>query len=128
HGIVRQFSQGNIGHRHTFYGLTLVPALERLSLRHNSRIFQRQTAPDIIATLLEEMGITDYAFSLQRDCAQREFCVQYRETDLAFLHRLAAEEGLVYHFIHEDEKHTLLFTDDSQGLPKLDTPIPFNAL
>ncbi|WP_072668988.1 type VI secretion system Vgr family protein [Vibrio injensis] len=128
HGIVRQFSQGNIGHRHTFYGLTLVPALERLSLRHNSRIFQLQTAPDIIATLLEEMGITDYAFSLQRDCAQREFCVQYRETDLAFLHRLAAEEGLVYHFIHEDEKHTLLFTDDSQGLPKLDTPIPFNAL
>ncbi|EKO3601323.1 type VI secretion system tip protein VgrG, partial [Vibrio metschnikovii] len=128
HGIVRQFSQGDIGHRHTFYGLTLVPALERLSLRHNSRIFQRQTAPDIIATLLEEMGITDYAFSLQRDCAQREFCVQYRETDLVFLHRLAAEEGLVYHFIHEEEKHTLLFTDDSQGLPKLDAPIPFNAL
>ncbi|EKO3590993.1 type VI secretion system tip protein VgrG, partial [Vibrio metschnikovii] len=71
---------------------------------------------------------TDYAFSLQRDCAQREFCVQYRETDLVFLHRLAAEEGLVYHFIHEEEKHTLLFTDDSQGLPKLDAPIPFNAL
>ncbi|EGR4400918.1 type VI secretion system tip protein VgrG, partial [Vibrio cholerae] len=33
HGIVRAFSQGDIGHHHTFYELTLVPALERLSLR-----------------------------------------------------------------------------------------------
>lgn len=38
-GIVRQFSKGDTGHRHTFYSLTLVPALERLSLRSNSRIF-----------------------------------------------------------------------------------------
>ncbi|TKF74407.1 type VI secretion system tip protein VgrG, partial [Vibrio kanaloae] len=64
HGIARAFTQKDIGHHHTFYALTLVPALERLSLRHNSRIFQHQTAPDIIATLLQEMGVHDYRFSL----------------------------------------------------------------
>ncbi|MCZ4296390.1 type VI secretion system tip protein TssI/VgrG, partial [Vibrio sinaloensis] len=128
HGIARAFTQGDIGHHHTRYALTLVPALERLSLRHNSRIFQHKTTPDIIETLLQEMGIHDYAFSLQREPAQREFCVQYRESDLDFLHRLAAEEGMVYSFIHEAGKHTLLFSDASVLLPSLPQPIPYNGL
>ena len=128
HGVARAFTQGDIGHHHTFYSLTLVPALERLSLRHNSRIFQHQTTPDIIATLLQEMGINDYAFSLERELAQREFCVQYRESDLDFLHRLAAEEGMVYSFIHEAGKHTLVFSDSSALLPSLAEPVPYNAL
>ncbi|WP_158148250.1 type VI secretion system Vgr family protein [Vibrio fluvialis] len=127
-GIVRRFTQGDTGHHHTFYSLTLVPALERLSLRHNSRIFQLNTVPEILSVLLQEMGINDYAFALTRDCAQREFCVQYRETDLDFLHRLAAEEGLVYSFIHEEGKHTLIFSDASDSLPKLGEPIPYNTL
>ena len=128
HGIVRQFTQGDIGHHHTFYSLTLVPALERLSLRHNSRIFQHKSASEIISVLLSEMGIQEYAFSLTRELPTREFCVQYRETDLAFLQRLAAEEGLVYSFEHTPGKHTLLFSDSSELLPKLDAPIPYNAL
>ncbi|MBY7829348.1 type VI secretion system tip protein VgrG [Vibrio fluvialis] len=127
-GIVRRFTQGDTGHHHTFYSLTLVPALERLSLRHNSRIFQLNTVPEILTILLQEMGINDYAFALTRDCAQREFCVQYRETDLDFFHRLAAEEGLVYSFIHEEGKHTLIFSDASESLPKLGEPIPYNTL
>ncbi|MGD8174309.1 contractile injection system protein, VgrG/Pvc8 family, partial [Vibrio sp. TRT 21S02] len=45
HGIARNFTKGDTGHHHTFYALTLVPALERLSLRHNSRIFQLKTVP-----------------------------------------------------------------------------------
>ncbi|MCC4237439.1 type VI secretion system tip protein VgrG [Vibrio anguillarum] len=128
HGIVRQFSKGDIGHHHTFYSLTLVPALERLSLRQNSRIFQLKTVPEILSIVLHEMGIDDYAFALKRECLQREFCVQYRETDIHFLHRLAAEEGLVYHLLHEEGKHTLIFSDDSQSLTQLDTPIPYNVL
>ncbi|EKO3464863.1 type VI secretion system tip protein VgrG [Vibrio fluvialis] len=127
-GIVRRFTQGDTGHHHTFYSLTLVPALERLSLRHNSRIFQLNTVPEILSIVLQEMGINDYAFALTRDCEQREFCVQYRETDLDFLHRLAAEEGLVYSFIHEEGKHTLIFSDASESLPKLGEPIPYNTL
>ncbi len=126
HGIVRQFTQGDIGHHHTFYSLTLVPALERLSLRHNSRIFQQKSVKDIITVLLSEMGVQEYAFSLTRALPVREFCVQYRETDLAFVQRLAAEEGLVYSFEHQPGKHTLLFSDSSELLPKLEMPIPYH--
>lgn len=127
-GVIRQFSKGDIGHRHTFYSLTLVPALERLSLRSNSRIFQEQTVPEIISILLQEMGVEDYAFALKRKYEKREFCVQYRETDLHFLHRIAAEEGLVYSHLHEANKHTLLFTDRTDCQPRLANPVPYNAL
>lgn len=126
-GIVRDFTQGDTGHHHSFYTVTLVPALERLSLRHNSRIFQLQTVPEILSVLLQEMGVNDYAFALTRDCSQREFCVQYRESDLDFLHRLAAEEGLVYSFVHQEGKHTLVFSDATESLPKLPESVPYNA-
>jgi type VI secretion system secreted protein VgrG len=69
------------------------PALWRLSLRQNSRIFQAQKPDEILSILLQEHGITDYAFALKNEHAKREYCVQYRETDLDFVNRLAAEEG-----------------------------------
>ena len=127
-GIVRNFTQGETGHHHTFYSLTLVPDIERLSLRHNSRIFQSISAPDIIATLFKEMDIQDFAFALTRTPKQREFCMQYRETDLEFINRLAAEEGMVYHIEQSKGKHSVLFTDDSQVISSLDSPVPYNVM
>ncbi|WP_342606999.1 type VI secretion system Vgr family protein [Vibrio tritonius] len=127
-GIVRSFTQGDIGHHFSFYSLTLVPSLERLALRQNSRIFQQLTVPEIISVLLQEMKITNFAFAVARECAKREFCVQYRETDLDFLHRIAAEEGLVYGFVHEKNKHTLLFTDKTESFTYVSESVPYNAL
>jgi len=128
HGIVKGFEQGDTGHHHTFYRLVMVPALSRLSLRHNSRIFQLQSVPEIISILLTEMGINDYAFSLSRECLQREYCVQYRETDFDFVSRLAAEEGLFYFFTHLDGKHTLVFSDDTQAVPNVAKAMMYNPL
>ena len=128
HGIVRSFSQGDIGKHHAYYSLTLVPSLERLSLRHNSRIFQQQSVVEIITQLLDEMEITDYTFAVSRDYQPREYCVQYRETDLAFVERLAAEEGLFYYFEHTEGQHTLVFTDNSLTLKSLDSAVVYNNL
>jgi len=127
-GIAQTFERGDTGLHHSFYRLEMVPAFKRSSLRHNSRIFQLLSAPEIMASLLEEMGITDYAFSTARVCEQREYCVQYRETDLDFISRLAAEEGLTYYFSHLEEKHILVFCDDTQNAPSLALPAVYNTL
>lgn len=127
HGVVRKFSQGDTGHHHTFYTLVMVPSLSRLSLRQNSRIFQLQTVPEIISIVLQEMGINDYAFATVRECEQREFCTQYSETDLAFIQRIAAEEGLFYFFSQQGEKHTLVFSDNNQALPNINDTCSYNA-
>ncbi|MBE0404860.1 type VI secretion system Vgr family protein [Halomonas citrativorans] len=119
HGIVSEFGRGDRGHRRTFYSLVLRPALWRLSLRHNSRIFQKVDPLTIINTLCDERGITDVAFAVTRELPEREYCVQYRETDLAFIERLAAEEGLFYFHEFEEGAHRLIFADDPQVLANL---------
>ncbi|MDN3526197.1 type VI secretion system tip protein TssI/VgrG [Halomonas sabkhae] len=122
HGIVAEFARGDRGHRRTRYELVIRPALWRLSLRHNSRIFQHVSPITIITRLCEEVGITDVAFGVTREPLQREYCVQYRESNLAFIERLAAEEGLFY--FHEFENvdggiHRLVFADATQILGNL---------
>ncbi|KHN49618.1 type VI secretion system Vgr family protein [Pectobacterium fontis] len=117
-GIISAFAQGDTGFRRTRYQADVRPALWRLGLRTNARIFQAQKPEAIIGTLLEEAGITDYAFALRHDHAVREYCVQYRESDLAFVARLAAEEGLYFFHEFEEGKHRVVFADDAGALSK----------
>ncbi|EKP0277539.1 type VI secretion system tip protein VgrG [Aeromonas bestiarum] len=115
-GVVSDFAQGDSGFRRTRYQLMVQPALWRLSLRQNSRIFQAQKPDEILSILLQEHGITDYAFALKHEHVQREYCVQYRETDLDFVNRLAAEEGLFYFHEFDAGKHRIVFADDAAAL------------
>ncbi|RYC40456.1 type VI secretion system tip protein VgrG [Pectobacterium zantedeschiae] len=117
-GIVSAFAQGDTGFRRTRYQAEVRPAVWRLGLRTNARIFQAQKPEAIIGALLEEAGITDYAFALRNEHAVREYCVQYRESDLAFITRLAAEEGLYFFHEFEESKHRLVFADDAGALAK----------
>ncbi|WP_233980532.1 type VI secretion system Vgr family protein [Pectobacterium versatile] len=117
-GIVSAFAQGDTGFRRTRYQAEVRPALWRLGLRTNARIFQAQKLEAIIGALLEEAGITDYAFALRHDHAPREYCVQYRESDLAFVTRLAAEEGMYFFHEFEEGKHRVVFADDAGALSK----------
>ncbi|WP_212769031.1 type VI secretion system Vgr family protein [Pectobacterium versatile] len=117
-GIISAFAQGDTGFRRTRYQAEVRPALWRLGLRTNARLFQAQKPEAIIGELLEEAGITDYAFALRNEHAVREYCVQYRESDLAFITRLAAEEGLYFFHEFEEGKHRLVFADDAGALAK----------
>ncbi|MCL6353550.1 type VI secretion system Vgr family protein [Pectobacterium polaris] len=117
-GMVSGFTQGDTGFRRTRYQVEVRPALWRLGLRTNARIFQAQKPEAIIGALLEEAGITDYAFALRNEHAVREYCVQYRESDLAFITRLAAEEGMYFFHEYEEGKHRVVFADDAGALTK----------
>ncbi|MEI7194215.1 type VI secretion system Vgr family protein [Pectobacterium versatile] len=117
-GIISGFTQGDTGFRCTRYQAEVRPALWRLGLRANARIFQAQKPEAIIGALLEEAGITDYAFALRNEHAVREYCVQYRESDLAFITRLAAEEGMYFFHEYEEGKHRVVFADDAGALTK----------
>ncbi|MEQ9889116.1 type VI secretion system tip protein VgrG [Pectobacterium zantedeschiae] len=117
-GIISGFTQGDTGFRRTRYQAEVRPALWRLGLRTNARLFQAQKPDAIIGALLEEAGITDYAFALRNEHAVREYCVQYRESDLAFITRLAAEEGMYFFHEFEEGKHRLVFADDAGALTK----------
>lgn len=129
-GVVNEFVRGDVGHRRTRYELIIQPPLWRLGLMHNSRIFQTQGTDTIVRTLLEERGIIDSIFDLKRTPEQREYCVQHRESDLAFLERLAAEEGWHYRYeqgsVDGDTQSALIIADHHGDAPKLE-PAAYNA-
>jgi type VI secretion system secreted protein VgrG len=116
HGLVSQFEQDTIGFRRTRYRAVVTPTLARAGLRSNWRIFQLQSAPQIIDAMLKAQSLTDYEQRLSQSHETREYCVQADETDLAFLARLAAEEGLLYSFEHRADGHRLIYTDQIQSL------------
>ncbi len=100
--------------RVSHYRLTLSPWLWFLTRTSDCRIFQKMKAPDIIVQIFRDKGFTDFSVEgLHGTYAEREYCVQYRETDFNFVSRLMEEEGIYYFFKYEDGKHTLMLCDSS---------------
>lgn len=111
HGLVSSFSQGESGFYRTYYHALVEPQLARARLRSNWRIFQQKTVPQILEIMLKRQGVNAYELKCLDPHQVREFCVQAGETDLDFMARLAAEEGIVYRFDHTPKQHLLIITD-----------------
>ncbi|MBZ5709397.1 type VI secretion system Vgr family protein [Nannocystis pusilla] len=113
HGIVSEAEY--VGHTRSLdlYELTIMPWAHRLHHRSGMRIFQDKTTEQIIAEVLTKAGLPRswFRFSLNETYAPRNYCVQYRETDLAFLSRLMEEDGIFYFFEHEANKHVWVMAD-----------------
>jgi len=115
HGIGNQFMQTGSSGRFYLYKATIVPSLWLLSLEQDCRIFQNKSVQEIVTQILEDGGITSdrFDFRLQNQYQPREYCVQYRETDLNFVSRLLEEEGVFYFFEHKKNQHLLVFGDST---------------
>ena len=117
HGIVFRISEGMIVHSPETgedfirYWAEVVPAFLKLTRQVNSRIFQHLSVPDILAKVLK--GIDFNKDGVKGTYDPREYCVQYRESDFQFASRLMEEEGIFYHFKHEEKKHTMYLSDQT---------------
>ncbi|WP_437305813.1 type VI secretion system Vgr family protein [Sorangium sp. So ce388] len=104
------------------YTVELAHELHRLSLRSNVRVFQDKTAKDIAAEVLDGAKIpaSHVSYDVQRSLTRRAYCVQYRETDFAFISRLLEHEGIFY-FIHDDDPSThVIFSDVESSFPPIE--------
>ena len=116
HGLIMAATQGDAGREFTDYRITIVPRLWHLTLRKNYRIFQDKSANQIITLLLKEHGIQgDDIQDHTTDGPNRDYCVQYGETDYAFISRLMSEEGWHFHFIHDVSRHILVMADKNKA-------------
>ncbi|MCV9895532.1 UNVERIFIED_CONTAM: type VI secretion system tip protein VgrG, partial [Cronobacter sakazakii] len=98
------------GTRYAAYELTVEPDLWPMQRDRNLRIFQGQTVPQIVKTLLGESRV-NMEERLSGSYRVWEYCVQYQESSLDFISRLLELEGIAYHFRHEQDRHTLVLTD-----------------
>ncbi|MFJ7312131.1 type VI secretion system tip protein VgrG [Pseudomonas sp. NPDC098747] len=120
HGQIYRVAQSDSGSRLTRYQIVLVPYLAYLTHRHNQRIFQQLSVPQIIAQVLGDHAMQPDAwrFQLSGKYSPRQYCVQFDETDLHFIQRLCEEEGLHFHFEHGYDGHLLVFGDDQTAFPR----------
>lgn len=129
HGYVLQAAQLGGDGGLARYRLVMRPWLAFLAHRRDCFIWQDKTALEIIEELLADHPQARFRFDVQEPLRRRSLCTQYRESDLDFIHRLLAEEGLSYHFEHDDSGaaqglargslHTWVVTDRQAARPHL---------
>ncbi|PTD94971.1 type VI secretion system Vgr family protein, partial [Pseudothauera lacus] len=118
HGHITAFERsgadGGFGH----YRLRIEPWLALLGQRSDAYVFQDMSVFDIVDELFADwQGRGTLAPAWRWDVAersaypQRSLTIQYHETDLDFLRRLLAEEGLFYWFEHRADGALLVIAD-----------------
>jgi type VI secretion system secreted protein VgrG len=107
------------------YRITLETWLAFLGYRRDSYIWQSKTVLDIVQEIFSDYQNQGKLVPTWRlavaDTSQyqvRDVCTQFEESDLAFIERLLAEEGLFYWFEHTGDagsesfgSHTLVIAD-----------------
>lgn len=99
------------------YRLLLVPRAHRLTLVDVQEVFLDTSIPDIVKQKLDLVGLgaTDVEMRLTGAYPPRDFVVEYRETDLAFVSRITEHLGIGFFFTHEDGDDKIVFTDHPGG-------------
>ena len=116
-GVVVELSQGPkvesaTGVWFIRYRAEVVPQFWLLSRTFQSRTFQQLAIPAILQQVLTGVELSN---QIQGDFATRDYCVQYRESDLDFASRLMEEEGIYYYFTHTDGGHKMVLANTPQG-------------
>ncbi|MBD8097878.1 type VI secretion system tip protein VgrG [Pseudomonas fluorescens] len=129
HGVLTGFKRLSGSVDQARYEITLEPHLALLGRGKQFRIYQHQSVPEIVESILRShhgFEGQDFLFDLKRDYPRREQVMQYGESDLAFITRLLADVGIWYRFT-SDERLSIDVVEfcDDQRLYQFDVELPF---
>jgi type VI secretion system secreted protein VgrG len=116
HGLALECEQGNPVSGRYHYKVKMTARIWQLTLNKQSRIFQHQTVPKILEEVLKDSGFSnglDYELKLGGGYKEREYTVQYQESDLDFMKRLMEHEGIFFYFDHTKGRDKIIICDDS---------------
>ncbi|HGN2830454.1 TPA: type VI secretion system Vgr family protein, partial [Proteus mirabilis] len=112
-GILAGAVQGNTDGVKTWYHFDIRPEMWVMTLNQDSRIFQHQSVPTILKTLLDEAHVkADCQFYREDLHPERLYTTQKRESAFDFWCRLAFEEGINFWF----EEEQLFYSDEHMGM------------
>lgn len=100
------------------YRVRLRPRLNGLAYRFRTRLFQDVDVKELVTKVFEDAGLPadSVEWKVSRSYPKRELCVQYQETELAFVRRLLEDEGIFFLFRHEDSGEVLVIGDSPDVL------------
>ncbi|MFM0593573.1 type VI secretion system Vgr family protein [Paraburkholderia dilworthii] len=127
HGIVTQFDQFGTSVDETHYRLVIEPRAADLARAVTSRLFQKQSVQEIIADALRHSGFresVDFRFSLRAQYRRHDYITQFHETTLAFIQRIAADEGIWFRFEQAKGHEVIVFGDDLDAYARRQRVVP----
>ncbi len=119
-GFATRFRRlGEVG-RYFSYQISFQSWFGLLRKRTNSRILQEATVLDAIDLVVDDSPVKRVKKFKKDDVLgahkAHDYCVQYQETDYAFLSRLLEEEGIYYWFDTHNEAGTMRLSDASDSV------------
>ncbi len=102
-----------------FFHFQIHPAFWMLKHGRDHRIFQEQSAIDIIQKIFDENSVSEYEVKASGGTLVREYCVQYGETHFDFVSRLLEEEGIGYFFTHTESSHRMVLFDKNTSFTSI---------
>ncbi|MBU6498466.1 MAG: type VI secretion system tip protein VgrG [Rhodospirillales bacterium] len=139
-GFITAFSAGELHpKRREFrsYTIRVAPWLALLDQGARFRIFQDRDVLQIIDVVLRDAISNMFAgtasptlyYSLRVQSSDRypglQYCVQYNETDFAFVSRLMEQHGIHYFFEQTDVNHKMIIVDGPPYKVNEDSPVAF---
>lgn len=115
---------------HRTYRLRLAPRAHRLAMVNTCDVFVDTPVPDILSAKLGLVGLDgDSELRLRDSYPARDLVIQYQETDLTFVSRLAEHLGISFFFEERDGRDRLVFGDSPSAFKPLPAgePIPFRG-
>jgi len=130
-GIVTEARAGDSDGGLASYQLVLRDALSIMEKRRNTRVFRNKNEVEIVQVILDEWLQTnpiigtcfryEMASSFRGgNYPQREFTMQYNESDAAFVRRLLKRRGIAWYFRADQSNwpsHTMVLFDNADTLP-----------
>ncbi|WP_082079616.1 type VI secretion system Vgr family protein [Cupriavidus basilensis] len=113
-GCITRFSQTRQTRDFSGYEIVVEPLVARLRLTQASRIYQQQTAPQIIEAILRRHDLKghQFVFKTRRKYPTHAFRMQYRMSDWDYIRLLIAQEGLYCYFTAGKFGEMIVFGDD----------------
>lgn len=128
HGMVGRITQGPPTSAGQYvYHADLVPRLKRLEFSRQNQVHGTDGEVSVVDIIRNEltanalkgtksavagrMSENDFDLRISRDYPMRDYVVQFRESDLAFLSRQAENAGIFYFFEHQSGRDVVVFGD-----------------
>ncbi|MEI2432886.1 type VI secretion system tip protein TssI/VgrG [Lysobacter yananisis] len=122
HGYVREFGRTGAEGGMAVYQAELQPWFAFLDCTSNCRIFQDRTVLEIVEEVFAGYGdLAKCKYDVQAARYPKlPYCVQYNESDFAFVSRLLEDAGVHYSFEHAEDEHLMFIADDSTQARAID--------
>jgi len=105
--------------------LMIEPWIKLLAFSKQYRVFQDKSVQEIVTSVFDELGFKGQYTVKSMPTTKREYCIQFHETDLEFVLRLLAEDGVHFYYGKDAQASKLFLQDASKpfaqdGLTTLD--------